>query len=312
MGARRNARYTLPVLKYRLIFGPLLIITFLLLIWLDDQLDRVLLSGWLRDLFGGREHLPRGLVLWIVFLAILPLAAREITAILSAKGLRTRLWLTTFASIAGMCAIYCVPAALSGHHANAILMTTLAGVFVLSLVTFSRGRNTEGVVAATGGVLLAFTYLGVFAGFLLAIRSWHSAWWLVGIIMTTKMCDTGAYFTGRAIGRHKLIPWLSPGKTREGFAGGLAVAMLVGALFALASEWLPNERDHVTLTMGLLAGFVFGLVGQAGDLTMSLFKRDAGIKDSSTIIPGLGGVMDVLDSPLLVAPAAYWLLVRGG
>lgn len=298
------------MLKYRLIFGPLLIVAFLLLIWLDDQLDRVVLSGWLRELFLDREHLPRGLVLFGICLVILPLAAAELSNIFRANAVQSRTWLTALAAITGLSVSYVVPHALPAGPAIAIVSSAMILVFVLAILTFSRHKNVEGVVAAAGGVVFALVYLGLLAGFLLAIRRWHSAWWIVGIIMTTKMCDTGAYFTGRLIGRHKLIPWLSPGKTVEGLVGGVLTSMLTGLLFALASRWLPDANDHITPLLGLICGFMFGIVGQLGDLTMSLFKRDAGIKDSSTIIPGLGGALDVLDSPLLVAPIAYWILAQ--
>ena len=89
---------------------------------------------------------------------------------------------------------------------------------------------------------------------------------------------------------------------------GIALAVLVGAgLAALSSQVLP-ETDHVPIWLGVVCGFLFATVGQFGDLTMSLFKRGAGIKDSSSILPGLGGVLDVLDSPLMVAPVAFWVL----
>jgi phosphatidate cytidylyltransferase len=121
------------------------------------------------------------------------------------------------------------------------------------------------------------------------------------------MCDTGAYFTGRAIGRHKLIVWLSPGKTWEGLIGGVITSSLVGLLFAWLSQRFLSPGDHVPLHLGAIWGCIFGLVGQFGDLMKSLLKRGAGIKDSSSLLPGLGGVLDVLDSPLMVAPVAYWL-----
>jgi phosphatidate cytidylyltransferase len=164
------------------------------------------------------------------------------------------------------------------------------------------------VVAAAGAVVFAMVYLGLMTGFLLALRRGHSAWWIVGVLLLTKASDTGAYFTGRAIGRHKLIPWLSPGKTWEGLAGGILLAMVAGALLAAASDRFLSEPDRVPVWLGVLCGAVFALVGQFGDLTVSLFKRGAGLKDSSQLLPGLGGVLDVLDSPLMVAPVAFWIL----
>jgi phosphatidate cytidylyltransferase len=104
-----------------------------------------------------------------------------------------------------------------------------------------------------------------------------------------------------------MIPWLSPGKTWEGLAGGVAFAALVGGLLALGSlSWLQTS-DHVPIWLGVMCGVVFAIVGQFGDLTMSLLKRGAGLKDSSRVLPGLGGVLDVIDSPLMVAPVAFWI-----
>ncbi len=190
------------------------------------------------------------------------------------------------------------------------MSTGIIAVFVLSLLVFSRHHNVEGVVAAAGAVVFAMVYLGLMFGFLLALRRSHSAWIIVGVIAVTKACDTGAYFTGRAIGRHKLIPWLSPGKTWEGLAGGVAASVLVGALLAAASSWL-EEPDRVPIWLGAACGVVFALVGQLGDLAASLFKRGADLKDSGAALPGMGGVLDVLDSPLFVAPVAYWMLELG-
>ena len=108
-----------------------------------------------------------------------------------------------------------------------------------------------------------------------------------------------------------MVPWLSPGKTWEGLVGGVAAAILIAVPLAAASRWLPQPVDHVPLWLGALCGLVFAVVGQLGDLAVSLLKRGAGMKDSSEILPGLGGVLDVLDSPRMVAPVAYWLLMLG-
>ena len=297
-----------PVLKYRLITGPILIAVMLLIIWIDDRLDTLRLDGLWQDLFRGKEHPPRGLLLFAVALVIAPMAAIELCRIFEAQGIRTRRWLTGLAAALGVVLSYSIPMSTDAITAIAILSTGMILVFVASLLTFSQHRNVQGVMAAAGAVVFAMVYLGLMFGFLLALRRSHSAWWIVGIIMITKMCDTGAYFTGRAIGRHKMIPWLSPGKTWEGLLGGIIVATVVGVVLAEASRWLPETRDHVPLLWGALLGVVFAIVGQFGDLTVSLFKRGAGVKDSSSILPGLGGLLDVLDSPLMVAPVAFWLL----
>ncbi len=288
-------------------------IVLLAIVWVDDWLDGVELAGMWQDLFAQKQHPPRGLVLFGLALVVAPLAARELSAIFRANGIASRTWMTSLAAITGLVLSYSIPTqtettpGLEATTTIAILSTGMIVVFVLSLVTFSQGRNVQGVVAAAGAVVFAMVYLGLMMGFFLALRRDHSAWLIVGVIMVTKACDSGAYFTGRAIGRHKMIPWLSPGKTWEGLAGGVVTACVVGLLLALASHWLPDRADHLPWWLGVVAGVLFAGFGQFGDLAMSLFKRDAGLKDSSTILPGLGGVLDVLDSPLMVAPIAYWL-----
>ena len=303
-----------PVLTYRLITGGLLIAFLLAVVLLDDWLDGVELTGGWRSLFLEKDHPPRGLVLFGLALAVAPLGAWELSAIFRANGIATRTWLNSLAAMTGLVLSFSIPTRTEttlGTEATttiAIISTGMIIVFVAALLTFSRQRNAQGVVAAAGAVVFTMVYLGFMLGFLLALRRGHSAWIVVGVILLTKSSDTGAFFAGRAIGRHKMIPWLSPGKTWEGLAGGVAAAVLIGAALAGASRWLPEPADHVPWLVGAVCGVVFALVGQLGDLAVSLFKRGAGMKDTSAILPGLGGVLDVLDSPLMVAPVAYWIL----
>lgn len=302
------------MLRHRLITGPILIILLLAMVVLDDWVDTISLqAGFWQDLFQGKDHPPRGIVLFAVALGLAPLAARELTAIFRTNDIMTRSWLTTLATVVGLVLCYSIPtrtATSPGTETTttiALITTGMIVVFMIALLTFSRQQNVAGVIAAAGAVMFAMVYLGFMLGLLLALRREHSAWFVVGVIAITKMCDTGAYFTGRAIGRHRMIPWLSPGKTWEGLAGGVATAVVVGVGLSFASRLL-DPIDHVSPWVGAVCGVIFAVVGQLGDLTMSLFKRGAGLKDSSTILPGLGGVLDVLDSPLLVAPVAWWAL----
>ena len=301
------------MLRYRLITGPILIVLLLAVVMLDNKLDTVQLhDGW-QNLFRGKDHPPRGLILFVLSLGVAPLAARELSAIFRANGIMTRTWLTSLAIITGLVLSYSIPtrtAISPGTETTttiAILTTGMIAVFVIAILTFSRDRNVAGVVAAAGAVMFAMVYVGFMLGFLLALRREHSAWIVIGVIAVTKACDTGAYFTGRAIGKHRMIPWLSPGKTWEGLAGGIVTAVAVGVSLAFASRML-KPPDIVPVKIGAVCGVIFAIVGQLGDLTMSLFKRGAGLKDSSAMLPGLGGLLDVLDSPLMVAPVAWWVL----
>ena len=121
-------------------------------------------------------------------------------------------------------------------------------------------------------------------------------------LVVTWVCDTAAMFAGRSIGGPRLAPTVSPGKTRSGAVAGVAGALLVAPLFAL---WIfPSVGVTAPLAALLFMAAVLSLVGQVGDLAESLFKREAGVKDSSSLIPGHGGVLDRFDSLYFVVPAA--------
>ncbi len=300
------------MLRFRLVTGPILILALVGIIALDNFLDTVELQGFWKQLFLNREHLPRGLALFVFcLLVVVPLGAFELSSIAQKQSISTRAWLTAISAMIGLGLAYCIPWGTSTQNTIAVFATGLVAMFVLSLLTFSQARNVHGVMASAGAVIFAMVYLGLMTGFLLSIRRNHSAWWIIGVVMTTKSSDIGAYFVGRAIGRHKMIPWLSPGKTWEGLFGGVAVAALTGGILAWASQMLHAPKDHVGIVLGMGCGAIFAVVGQFGDLTMSLLKRGAGLKDSSSLLPGMGGILDVLDSPLMVAPVAYWMLAAG-
>ena len=295
------------MLRYRLSLGPVLIALLLGVFWADAALEGASVPSPLRPLLLGREAFPPGAAMFALAMLISPLASAELAAILRANGVtasKRAMWFATFLGLVVSCV---VPTDISGALGGAIVASAAAFVLVGSLIFYSRKKTVEGVVAAAGGTLLAFAYLGLLFGFLLAIRREHSAWVVLAILLITKSCDIGAYFTGRTIGRHKLIPWLSPGKTWEGLAGGVALATALGVLAAVLSQRAEWTSSYA-IWQGALLGATLALVGQLGDLLASLLKRDAGIKDSSSVLPGFGGVLDVIDSPLLAAPAAFWLL----
>ena len=133
-----------------------------------------------------------------------------------------------------------------------------------------------------------------------AIRD-GSPWYLLIQLLITSGADIGAYFAGRAFGKHKLAPQVSPGKTWEGVVGGVALVVIVALI---ADRWLPVAAlPFVILSIGV------ALVSVVGDLSESLFKRQAGLKDSGTLFPGHGGVLDRVDSLTAAAPL-FWLGMR--
>ena len=314
------------MLKYRLVFGPVMIAALLGLFYLDDRLDQVVLTGsvW-QDLFLGRAYLPAGLLMLVGLVVLIIFASRELCGIFHAEGVPASPFTVALSGMIGAVLVYIIPYTEDSQQTIAIYASFMVGIFILSLIRHTvPARDPHGAVTVAAATMLALIYLGALPGFYLAIRRWHSAWVVAAILLVIKACDIGAYFTGRAIGRHKLIPWLSPGKTWEGLIGGLLTsAVLAVGLAVLANAWgegafgyyIRGETQpkfvplHLPLWYAAIAGLVLGGVGVIGDLTASLFKRDAGIKDSGRSIPGFGGVLDVADSPILVAPFAYWLLV---
>jgi phosphatidate cytidylyltransferase len=279
------------MLKYRLILGLIMIALLLGVLWLDQ---------WMQQ----EGHARAGLmILLVLMLPGIRFAAKELAIMLRAKGIATGFRVLFLSGAAGCVGVYAIlqdDLALAGP--NAMLVVSLGvGALLLGILTQCKGQNTEGTMAAGAAAVFAFVYLGLMPGTLLAIRAEHTVWILAAALLTTKSCDIGAYFTGRAIGKHKLIPWLSPGKTWEGLVGGVIVASLVS--FATLT---PLAGLH--WAYALAVGAVLALVGQGGDLLASMFKRDAAVKDSGSSIPGFGGVLDVIDSPLLAGPVAYWLL----
>jgi phosphatidate cytidylyltransferase len=319
------------MLKYRLIFGPIMLAFVAAMFYFDNRLDQISIAGTIFEkLFHGRQNLPAGLLMLVVFLAAIPLGAREMVAIFKAKGIEADPALVSLAGVSGCLLMYVVPVTVSSQTAMAIMTTLITTLFLIALVRYSwpTGR-TQGAIAVGAVTMLALVYLGLFPGFYVSIRRWHSPWVVAAIIVITKSCDIGAYFTGRSIGKHKLIPWLSPGKTWEGLAGGMIFAGLVamGLAYLANINGISGHYDNPTaaeraegiavrqfivhefvLWQAFLGGVVLGGVGQFGDLIASLFKRDAGFKDSGSTIPGFGGVIDVFDSLLVVAPLAYWML----
>jgi phosphatidate cytidylyltransferase len=299
------------VLKYRLTLGPLLIAFLIAICWFDQWLQGRPIPAALQHLLLQREPAaPPGLAIFFVMVAASILASRELARILRDKGILASKRITTTASLTGVLVSTIVPADWPATLGVAAVSSAAVGVFVLSLGFYSRHRTVQGTVAAAGGTLLSFVYLGLMFGFILAIRREHTVWVLLWVILVTKSSDIGAFATGKLIGRHKMILWLSPGKTWEGFFGGVALAAAIGAIGLLglaAIHRVQGMREPVPPAWtGAAAGILFGVTAVMGDLIASLFKRDAGIKDSSSIIPGFGGILDVIDSPLLVAPVAFW------
>lgn len=297
-----------------------------LLMWADDALARR----------GG----PPGLILLFLVLGLGAVASIELATLLRAKWGHCSRFSTWGSAATGALLTYFLPWLDSPVTAVVMFGSGVAGVLFFSMFRHSFVRQeTQGAAAAGANATFAMVYLGILPGMYLLLRQggvdtpleavanpWaitpgsggdfaggeggvggYSAWVIGAILLTVKSCDIGAYFTGRFLGKHKLIPWLSPGKTWEGLIGGMVLAGLVAMGFTLWGNAVVPGRA-IAVWYAFPAGMLLGFLGQVGDLVASLLKRDAGVKDWATTIPGFGGVMDVADSILIVAPVAYWLV----
>jgi phosphatidate cytidylyltransferase len=180
-----------------------------------------------------------------------------------------------------------------------LLMAVLAAEVIRAVRTGETGQSVESVA----GTMFAALYIGLLTVFIVGVRFLPSGvWGLLTWLAVAKSSDIGGYAVGMAFGRHKMTPRLSPGKTVEGLFGSLLLS--VGVSLGLGTAWLGLEIWQ-TLVFGL------AICGTAilGDLAESLVKRATDSKDSSRMIPGFGGVLDIMDSILYTAPAAFVLLV---
>ncbi len=179
------------------------------------------------------------------------------------------------------------------------------------VIIFIRQLMRENTFEALGGLattLFGLAYIAALFSYFFYIRAMDAhrgAWLVLYLILVTKMGDVGAYVTGNLLGRHTLIARISPRKTVEGFVGAVIFSM-VTAVWARSMLLRPMPLPRLA-AMGLFLGFC----GQLGDLAESLLKRDCQIKDTGRLIPGLGGILDVIDSLLFTAPLFYGILIYG-
>ncbi|HEX4055288.1 MAG TPA: phosphatidate cytidylyltransferase [Tepidisphaeraceae bacterium] len=302
-------------LRQRLTYGSLMMAVLLALLYFDYWAEQKT-RGWV---VVPTTHPPRefglaGVGLLLLLIIILPFAVAEVARLFVAENVRPYRFLAGLGSGLLVVHAFLTQFPWFQHIAASTLVFIIVFVMILAAIRRASGRHTQEAIAHMAGTVLAMLYLGGLAWFLMALRVKHSVdqqhgfqgstQAVVMILLVVKFADIGAYFGGRAFGRHKLIAWLSPQKTWEGLVCGLATSALIG--LACSAMW-PHALSTVTWPKALLFGAIIGAVGQAGDLLESLMKRDAQVKDSGDIIPGFGGLLDVIDSPLLAAPAAYLL-----
>ena len=182
---------------------------------------------------------------------------------------------------------------------DAVLMSAFLVLAALTLTTWRGGKDALGRAAAS---VFPMLYLGLPIGAIVSLRATRGSPAVFLLMLTVMVSDTAQYYTGRAFGRRLLAPAISPKKTIEGAIGGFVCG---GVLLAVAGAWwLPD----LPLALRAALGLTMVALGIAGDLFESMLKRSAGVKDSSALIPGHGGVLDRIDALLFAAPVYYVVL----
>ncbi len=215
------------------------------------------------------------------------------------------LMVVTFLHLTGHLGIHGTPARVNDFE------TSLLILFVLGLCVrqLASQHNSAGLLAIST-TLFGLMYVPWLLNFIQKINFFpgihdHGKYYVLYFILVTKFSDTGAYVVGSLIGKHKMIPRISPAKTWEGFGGAIVVATGASLVY---SHYLADKMAGMTPLHAVILGIILSSTAVIGDLIESLFKREAGVKDSGSFFPGIGGILDLLDSLLFNAPIMYLYL----
>jgi len=272
----------------------------------------VLWTVIIASLFSGYRLISDGVFLFIIALLAVT-GLMEFYDLVEKRGLICfRNWgilggilltLGTFFHLEGYLGIHGTPARVNDFETIFLILFVLG----LCLLQFFSKSNTAGILAIST-TLFGLMYVTWLLNFIQKINFFPGVdgrYYLLYFVVVTKFSDTGAYLLGSLIGRHKMIPRISPGKTWEGFAG--AILLSTAASLVLA-HCFQQHLKGMTPMHAVFLGVLLSLGAVVGDLIESLFKREAGVKDSGKLFPGIGGILDLLDSLLFNAPLMYLYL----
>lgn len=262
-------------------------------------MTRVLSGAVLVLIAVGVVWLAPPLMFFVAAEAMLVLAASEYAGLSRGIDPTVPAWLSTAAAAATCAAVTFGAGTPTG--AIAALLGTLV---VLGSVALFRWKGGPDALASVAAAVFPSLYLGLPIGALVVIRGQQGATGLFLLMLTVMISDTAQYYTGRTFGRRPLASTISPKKTREGAIGGFLFGAL--AFVVIGGRWLPEPALAMPVRFAL--GLILVAAGIAGDLFESMLKRSAGVKDSSSLIPGHGGVLDRIDALLFAAPVYFLAL----
>jgi len=264
-----------------------------------------------------------GIPYLVTVIAFVLLAQREFYALIEEKGAQPLVGL-------GLVAGGSLPVVAflgNEYHATLLLTASLLGFMVAQL---RKAQITE-ALASISGTFFGVFYVGWLLSHIVVLRRFYEAaqskypaedlvfvglapecgiFFVIFTLAIVIWCDAGAYFAGRAYGRRKLAARISPGKTVEGALGGVLAGVLAGLVAkGIFDRFWPDLSAALPWTAVIPFGVALSVVGIVGDLVESLLKRDAKVKDAGGLLPGMGGILDRIDSPLLATPVAYYMLL---
>ncbi|MBL7075876.1 MAG: CDP-archaeol synthase [Kiritimatiellae bacterium] len=264
------------------------------------------------------NHMP-ALGGWLLLVAISAMAQLEFYRMLNLPGIPVFRWLGVIVGSCMVTATYFTMGLSADQAADALAwehFVLCLGLILVFFRQFPQRENTQ-PLATIACTLLGILYVPyLFNYFTRLVYTWEygphdmrvgetGRQLVFYLVVVVKSTDIGAFFVGSAIGKHKLFPRLSPRKTWEGFIGGLACAMIASLSFVNGAHGAFGVLN-VSMVDAVILGLLLSLVGTAGDMFESLLKRASGSKDSGAVVPGMGGLLDVLDSLLFGAPVLYF------
>jgi len=262
--------------KAALIFVPLVLIL-------------ITIGGWAFNLF---------------IILILLMAAYEYAGLFKKMGFNPSL----AALLAGVVVLALSRWVFLGQYESAAFLIVLLVTILTALIQYEAGSRDAAINFAI--TLAGVFYIGWVGGFFITLRAMPDGrGWMLTALPTTWLADSGAYFIGKWLGKRQITPRLSPNKTWAGYIGAVLTGTASGLLLVLlwrAVGFLPSETP---LWQGLVMGFVLSVLTPVGDLLISLLKRTAGVKDTSNLIPGHGGILDRIDTWIWAAMLGYYLVM---
>jgi phosphatidate cytidylyltransferase len=212
----------------------------------------------------------------------------------------------TFLNLTGVLGTSGTPSRVNDFETSFLILFVL-GLCLRKFFSRSQTSGLEAISTTLFGLMYVTWLLNFIQkiNFFPAFPEEDGHYYLLYFILITKISDSGAYVVGSLIGRHKMIPRVSPGKTWEGFGGAIAASILASLVFA---RCFGRHMAGMNLAHAAVLGLILGLSAVVGDLIESIFKREADVKDSGRFFPGIGGILDLLDSLLFNAPIMYLYL----